>query len=188
MPPRTKIDKSSILDVALDIVRRSGIESINSRSIANELGCSTQPIFSNYETMEELKSDIIEKATEIFSQYCRDYISSGKYPQYKSVGMAYISFASDETELFKILFMRDRSHESSISNITFHGEVLTALSNDLGLDEEQVNRFHLEMWICVHGIATMIATKYLTLSEDMISEILTDMFNGQKSVFIKEKI
>ena len=33
------------------------------------------------------------------------------YPPYKAMGMGYIRFAAEERELFRLLFMRDRSGE-----------------------------------------------------------------------------
>jgi AcrR family transcriptional regulator len=55
MPPRVRITKEEIVDVALSMIRSEGEASLNARSIAAALGCSTQPIFSNFETMEALR-------------------------------------------------------------------------------------------------------------------------------------
>ena len=55
MPPKAKITKAMILDTVLDITRETGFETVNARSIANHLQCSTRPIFTCYENMEELK-------------------------------------------------------------------------------------------------------------------------------------
>ena len=55
MPPKAKISKEMILNTVLDITRESGFETVNARSIANKLQCSTRPIFTCYENMEELK-------------------------------------------------------------------------------------------------------------------------------------
>lgn len=60
MPPKQKVTKEDIVLAAINLVRKNGVESINARSVAAEIGCSTQPIFSNYATMEELKQDIIK--------------------------------------------------------------------------------------------------------------------------------
>ena len=54
MAPKVKITKQDIIDKALEIVRESGDSGINARSIAAALGCSTQPIFSNFNSMEEM--------------------------------------------------------------------------------------------------------------------------------------
>ena len=39
-------------------------------------------------------------------------------------------------------------------------------------------RFHLEMWIFVHGIAVMVATGYLEWDMDFVSDALTHMYGA----------
>ena len=38
-------------------VKKEGFSAVNARVLANNIGCSTQPIFSNYPTMDALKED-----------------------------------------------------------------------------------------------------------------------------------
>ena len=53
MPPKAKISKDMILRTVLDITRETGFETVNARSIAASLQCSTRPIFTCYENMDE---------------------------------------------------------------------------------------------------------------------------------------
>ena len=175
MPPSVKITKQQIIDAAVEIVRHNGAEGINARAVANALHCSTQPVFSNFETMEDLRFAVVKVAEALYEEYAKQEIESGKYPIYKATGMAYIRFAKEEKELFKLLFMRDRTKE-----------VIPALSRTIsdivqsttGLKEKSAELFHLEMWAFVHGIATILATDYLELDIDLISEMLTDAYQG----------
>ena len=45
MAPRQKITKEMILEATFRLTREHGFEQVNARSLAAELGCSTQPIF-----------------------------------------------------------------------------------------------------------------------------------------------
>ena len=47
--------------------------------------------------------------------------------------------------------------------------------------------FHLEMWLYVHGIATMIATSYLNWDEAMVSQSLSDAYLGMRSRYMEKK-
>ena len=89
MPPKIKITKERIVSTAVDIVRMGGEQAINARNIAAVLKCSTQPIFSNFATMEELRLAVVEKADKICGDYIEREIESGKFPIYKASGMAY---------------------------------------------------------------------------------------------------
>ena len=46
MPPKVKVKKEDVINAAVDIVRCSGAQAINARTIASALNCSTQPVFS----------------------------------------------------------------------------------------------------------------------------------------------
>ena len=99
MPPKVKITKEEIVGTALELIRSEGEGAVNARSIANALGCSTQPIFSNFATMEELQAAVIEAAYTHYLGFLEREVESRKYPPYKAFGMAYIGFAEAEKAL-----------------------------------------------------------------------------------------
>ena len=74
MPPKVKITKEDILKAALDLLRQSGETALCARGLAAALGSSTQPIFSNFATMDELRLAVGEKMTLRFPHYtCEAY-------------------------------------------------------------------------------------------------------------------
>ena len=177
MPPKVKITKDHVVTAALEIVRTSGEQAVNARTVAAALGCSTQPVFSNFATMEELRLAVMEKADALCQEYIRREVEKGEFPTYKASGMAYIRFAKEERELFKLLYMCDRAGEPpEDSELTDRMESL--VHSNTGLDGVQDKLFHLEMWAYVHGIATMFATGYLNLPWDLVSQMLTDSYQG----------
>lgn len=180
MPPKTRIEKDDIVKAAADIVRENGIAALNARAVAAKLGVSTQPIFSNYSTMEELKGGVLDYAHKIYCGYLEKDMTSGEYPIYKASGMAYIRFAQEERELFKLLFMRDRTDEKIVQKDDEFKPIVGIIMKNLGISEEEATMFHLEMWVYVHGIASMIATSYLEWDKETISRMLTDLFIGLK--------
>lgn len=186
MPPKVKITKEDIINAAVDIVRKNGEQSINARNIATALNCSTQPVFSNFATMEELRLTIVDKADHLCQAYMKREVESGEYPPYKANGMAYIRFAKEEKELFKLLYMRDRSAETVPEETDLSSQMENIVHNNTGLEGLELRLFHLEMWAYVHGIATMIATGYLDLDWELISKMLTDSYLGLKKQFKKE--
>lgn len=182
MPPKQKITREDIISAAMDIVRREGMDALNARALAKELDCSTQPVFSQYATMEELKSDLLRAAKEYYDSYIANAMTEGKYPPYKASGMAYIRFAEEEKELFRLLFMRqrdsaERRNDEDIRKFAAIGSKAT------GLSPEESYWFHIEVWVFVHGIASMIVTGYLDWDEDVVSGVLSDAFQGLKHVF-----
>ena len=186
MPPKVKVTKEDIIHTAVTIVRNSGAQAINARTVAAALNCSTQPVFSNFATMEELRLAVVEQADCLCQAYMRREMESGKYPAYKASGMAYIRFAKEEKELFKLLYMRDRSGEMIPEEAGLTNEMQTMVQNNTGLDETVAKLFHLEMWAYVHGIATMFATGFLDLEWELVSRMLTDAYQGLRKQYQME--
>lgn len=180
MPPKVKTTKAAIVSAAIELVRKEGEQAINARAIAAVIGCSTQPIFSNFSTMDELRSAISAEAEKIYNKYTENEIEEGKYPPYKATGMAYIRFASEEKELFKLLYMSRRNKEEIQKGSRIFDDSVQFVRNYTGLDTESAALFHLELWAFVHGIASMHATGFLSLDEDLISQMLTDTYLGLK--------
>lgn len=186
MPPRVKITKKDIIKTAVELVKANGAQGINARAIAASLNCSTQPVFSNFRTMEELEKATLTAAYEIYLDFIKKEVESGKYPQYKSFGMAYIRFAKEERELFKLLFMRDRTEEDMSESPDFEESVQMIMKAN-GVTLEKARLMHLEMWTCVHGIGTMLATSFLPLEWEMISDMLTDVYQGIRARHLSEE-
>lgn len=180
MPAKKQITKEYILDAALAIVRESGMEGLNMRNLAGRCGCSTQPLYLSFSGVEEIKAELNKRILTIFNDFIREEIDSGRFPEYKAIGMGYIDFARQERELFKYLFMRDRTKVGCIGEDSFDRDVMVIMKN-YGLYEDAARRLHAEMWVFVHGIATMYATGYLDWDWETVSVMLTDVYTGVSS-------
>ena len=56
MPAAKKVPRDKIIDAAIEVLRDGGFSAVNARSVARKLGCSTQPIYLSFQSMEELKA------------------------------------------------------------------------------------------------------------------------------------
>ena len=180
MPPKVKFTREQIITAALNVTRKDGIVGLTARGLAAELGSSAKPIFGLFQNMEEVQKEVIVAANALYQSYISRGMTEGKYPPYKASGIAYIQFAKEEKELFKLLFMRDRTGEKIEENREEIRPMLNIIMKNLGISEDKACVFHLELWLYVHGIATMIATNYLDWDIEFISNALTDAFEGLK--------
>ncbi len=187
MPPKVKINSNEIIAAALALVREEGMDALNARRVADRLSCSTQPIFSNFASMEELQNEVIAAADKLYQSFIAEDMVKGEYPPYKASGMAYIRFAKEEKELFKLLFMRDRSAEKINESREEIRPLLELIMKNLGIGEDEAFKLHIELWIFGHGIASMVATGFLDWDIPFISQGFTDVYFGLKSKYAKEK-
>ena len=83
--------------------------------------------------------------------------------------------------------MRDRSGETIEENKEEIRPLLALIENNIGISEQAAYQFHLEMWVYVHGIASMIATSYLDWDDEMASEALSDAYQGLRHRFTEKE-
>ena len=127
MPPKPKITKDMILNTVLKITQEMGFEAVNARSVASKLKCSTRPIFTCYENMEELKNDFLDFAFEYYNQYVTEHRKSENIKPYLYLPLSYIKFGKEEMNLFKLLFINDMDLDMTQANDFY---------NDLGNEEK----------------------------------------------------
>ncbi len=186
MPPKCRFTREEIIQAALDLTAEKGVGALTARGLAQRLGSSAKPIFGLFANMEEVQQEVVKAANLRYQEYLWQDMSAGRYPPYKASGMAYIRFAREQRELFKLLFMRDRTHEEKAAGDELEA-LLGLIQKNMGLSRDDAYRFHLEMWIYVHGIATMIATAYLEWDMDFISAALTDVYQGLRLRFLPKE-
>lgn len=186
MPPKCRFTREEIIQAALDLTAEKGVGALTARGLAQRLGSSAKPIFGLFANMEEVQQEVLKAADRHYQAYLQEDMSAGQYPPYKASGMAYIRFAREQKELFKLLFMRDRTHEEKAAGDELEA-LLGLIQKNMGLSRDDAYRFHLEMWIYVHGIATMIATAYLEWDMDFISAALTDAYQGLRLRFLPKE-
>lgn len=187
MPPKYKFTREEIVQAGLNAVRSGGIDALTARAVGAALGASPKVIFGMFQNMEALRAAVLGAAHKCYLEFLTREIESGRYPPYKASGMGYIFFAQEEPALFRLLFMRDRTGEQIADKIEGIEDILAILRETLGFSYQEAQNFHLQMWLYVHGIATMSATGYLNLPQDRIERLLTQIYEGLRLYFQYQK-
>ena len=185
MPPKAKFTKQELIDAAIALIREGGANALSARNLGERLDCSSRPIFTLYASMTELQHDVLVQAYALYHQYVAEETSSGKYPPYKASGMAYIRFAMEEKELFKLLFMRERTQDE-ISEDFCDPIIIERVLQANHCTYEQARQLYLSMWIHAHGIATMLVTSYFTMSVEEISAQMTLAYTSIRDQIIQK--
>jgi AcrR family transcriptional regulator len=181
MPPKIKVTKQDIIDGAMRIVREKGINSLNARDLAKEIGCSVHPIFREYTSMEGLKLAVYKAAEDLYNKQMLSALENAA-DGFLGMGLAYIDFARKEKNLFQLLFMSDAFHKQSIMDIVGategDEEVIRMLYQRTGLNEKSAQELYTGVWLTTHGIASMFATNNCQFSEEENRRLLNNSFMG----------
>lgn len=165
MPPTVRFTRDAVLNAACQLMRREGMEALNARAIAKELGGSTQPIFRLFTNMEDLHRELILYVTRQFQTHAEADMAQSDSP-YIQLCTTYLLYGRDEPELFKLLFMRDRVSEGQYSDQTNFDLVFNILKKETPLDDKTALRFFERTWLFIHGLAVCIATKYIPCQDE----------------------
>lgn len=165
MPPTVRFTRDAVLHAACQLMRREGMEALNARAIAKELGGSTQPIFRLFTNMEDLHRELILYVARQFQAHAEADMAQSD-PPYIQLCTTYLLYGRDEPELFKLLFMRDRVSEGQYSDQTNFDLVFNIIKKETPLDDETALRFFERTWLFIHGLAVCIATKYIPCQDE----------------------
>ena len=179
MPPKAKFTREEVISSAFEIVKYEGLEALTARALGEKLGSSARPLFTLFGSMDEIRGEVIAKATKLYDGYVSEGLK--QTPAFKGVGTSYIRFAAEQPKLFTLLFMREQSEQPTKDNIlgAIDGnveEILQSVIDGYGLSRENAKALYMHLWIYSHGIAVLIATKVCAFTAEEISEMLTQVF------------
>ena len=186
MPTSVKITKEMILNAAFDIARERGIDGVSNREIAKKLNCSIRPIYYQFKNTDELKMELCNKIEKYFYKFLFGNIVPD-VPEYKQIGINYIRFAKEEQNLFRLLFMSDSDYfmtsfidrdEKDFSELNKVIKLSTKLS------DEEIESFHVLMWVFTQGIASLVASGSVKFTDKQVRDMLSYQF--QALMLLKE--
>lgn len=180
MPQKAKFTKEEILEAALNIVRKNDIGFLTARNIGAELNSSTRPIFTVFESMDDLHNEVISYARGLYDSYILSGYDDNKL-YFKYVGEQYIKFSITEPKLFQLLFMREQKEKFDFVDVlpqieNNYDKILLSIEQQCRLSREDSKRLYQHLWIYTHGIASLCATRMCTFTGQQISDMMTEVF------------
>ena len=193
MPPKPKFTKEEIVDAALKIAADRGLKALTSRELGKELGSSARPIFTVFNSMDEVFVEVRKAALACFDEYAdraKEYT-----PIFKQIGLQMILFAMEQPKLYRLLYMSEKPEAKVFDDVFKNlGGVavlcVEAIENDYGLSRDDAMLFFKHIWIYTYGIGSLIATGVCSFTEqeiqDMLSREFVAMLNLVKSGKFKD--
>ncbi len=181
MPKQAKIERKDVLNAAAEIVRREGEDGVNARAIAKALGCSTQPVYSLFRNMEELKAALTEEAKKRYRAHIDGYLAKGGPSRYQSYGMGFVRFARDEKGLFRFLFLGKPITDP------FFGDIVREMMAEYRMTEETARAFHADMSVFSFGLAILVNGNSDVLTEEDISDAFAREFFALYGLYFPER-
>jgi AcrR family transcriptional regulator len=181
MPPKAKFTREEIIQAGLDIIREHGIESLTARSLATKLGSSARPIFTVFQSMEEVQEEVKKSAKSLYAKYVKKGLEQEL--AFKGVGTQYILFANQEPKLFQLLFMSEQKQPAVAANVMSmiddnYKDILLSVQNGYHVSEHKAEQLYRHLWIYTHGIAVLCATNMCVFTGEEINDMIAQVFKG----------
>lgn len=187
IPPKQRITKEILLEKAFYIVKEKGIDYVTARNVAKEAGCSIQPVFSQFETIESLKRQTFEFACEKLMSEILKFQDSPDF--FSKTSMWVIHLAREEKYLFHLLYLSDSYQSKNLAEVMLgyesNREILNKMVKIYNLDMETCKDILIKGFLLLHGIASMISTNHIEFTDSQVSfmmkQTVEDMVNGAKN-------
>ena len=179
MPPKVKVTKQMVAEASFEVVRASGHENLNARTIAQRLGCSTQPVLYSFKTVDEIR----EAAYAMADEYHTSFIlpkGTEENPML-ALGLNYVRFGHEEKNLFRFLFQTDKFGGTDVAALLADpslSAVIGIMAQGLQCGEREAREMFLTFFCAAHGLASLLANNSMEYDEAQARKMLEEVFSG----------
>lgn len=174
---RTQIySKELILEKAVSFIKQYGIEKLSVRELAKYIGCSTQPIFRYYQTMEEFKQDLKQQLRLDYENFINPMIDKKNY--LFTISYAYALYGKREPKIFHSLFLTDLAGTRTVKEVIEtkrNRPTIEAMINQYQISLEQAETLYRDIRFYTHGIASQLCCGSIHLTDDQLYHFIEHM-------------
>ena len=181
MPPKPKFTKDEIVQTALEVVSRKGVEALTAKELGCALGSSARPIFTVFNSMKEVQTEVRAAAMRRFERFAEQKLPD--MPLFKQVGMRMVLFGAREPKLYQLLFMQENRNAVRFDDV--FGELgstaeicIRSIQETYRLTEAEAKLLFENVWIYTFGIGALCATRMCQFSEERLGEMLSTEFQA----------
>ena len=163
------IDKETLLKVAISMVEKNGISSINARNLATEAGMSTKPIYRLYSSLDDLKKDVNEIIKKQYDDFIMKRVDNKN--ALITLCVSYIEFAQMHKNYFCSMFLSNNLNWKSVDDVLnekWNQSTIINLVNKHSLTFEEAKNLFMNVWLYANGLATLIACNELVIDNKEI--------------------
>lgn len=179
MPPKITTSREMIIEAGYAIADEEGISQVNCRAIAKRIGCSTQPVFSRFPKMDELKEEVFRYACETLEKNISDQLNDDNSHSLIEISVVVLAeLARNHKNLYKLIYLSDFRSEKTFLEERERYEtnklIVKELMDKYSIDSKQVEGVFERISLLTHGICTVIATTTMEYSNEQVIGIVND--------------
>lgn len=172
MARKKEIDKQRILDAAYKLAVRGGIESLTARNIAKAVNCSTQPIYLEFENMQDLRNQVLARISDELKSNTLQQNFTGE--PLIDLDLSYLYFVKEHVDLFRAMFVDGKFGNQMIVD-TLMGLGIEKFKQQFDAEQysdERLKHIIVANWIAATGLATLLINKMANFTQAQMISVL----------------
>ena len=172
MARKKEIDKQRILDAAYKLAVRGGIESLTARNIAKAVNCSTQPIYLEFENMQDLRNQVLARISDELKSNTLQQNFTGE--PLIDLDLSYLYFAKEHVDLFRAMFVDGKFGNQMIVD-TLMGLGIEKFKQQFDAEQysdERLKHIIVANWIAATGLATLLINNMANFTQAQMISVL----------------
>lgn len=181
MVRKTVFSREDVIKAGLAVMEKDGVETLSARRVAEEMGASTAPVYSNFTNMDDLTREVKLAAVDVLLALTLEKHTDNEF---LNMGVGVLEFARQHPRLYSALFLQ--ANDDCVAGPGVMAEMLERMAVQPDLEILQpVERIILlrKVSLFTHGLATQICnglppgiqwSEVLAMLDEVGAAILTD--------------
>ncbi len=175
--------KEQILEKAKEFIKENGFEQMNARTLCKYIGCSTQPLFKNFENMSDFKKSLKKYLHDYYDDFIYKIVDKSDY--LFTISYAYALFSKNEPKVFKALFMTELAGTRTIDEVlssSWNIETIESIPKQYNLSIEQARNLYRDVRFFTHGLSCQVACNSIDVTEKEIYVLIGNIIKKLRGV------
>ncbi|RLL43752.1 TetR/AcrR family transcriptional regulator [Oceanobacillus piezotolerans] len=157
MSYRAGLDKQKILETAIDIADKEGIDALTIAALAKKFSVRSPSLYNHINGLEELRNELsLYGLNELYQRLDRSVIGKQKGEAVHSMADAYLTFAESHPGLYRFtLTAPDPNDTSKLETGNNIIALISEVLRDYGLEEKAVIHAVRGLRSILHGFVTL---------------------------------
>ena len=175
-----------IVQTALRLLHRHGIEQVTMRRVAADLGVGAMTLYTYVDGQDELRRAMIREGFAMLSGHCEDQSTLDGPAGWRGSAGAYLQFAIEHPKLYHLMFSEPMTGGEEDLQTLRDGiapliQRITERLRAVGLEgdplQKQAGAAAARFWVALHGLASLAIADRLAVTGQSLDDILDDLLH-----------
>lgn len=186
--------KKALIEAGLRILKTEGFRNLSLRKVAAMAEVSVAAPYRHFRNNEELLAEIAAEGFRMLKtelEKSRELFPGKVLKQFQECGIAYVQFASDNEELFRIMYGNTVGDYSDYpvlktaadETVMIMQSVIEECQKKKLIRKADPKELAMSAWVLVHGLSTLIIERKFHFSQWNPANLRTEVLRLQKNFY-----